>query len=501
MQKILNANQIRELDAYTIKHEPIASIDLMERACKAFAKWFINKFNTSKKVYVVCGTGNNGGDGVGIARLLYEAGYSVVVWVVRGGVAESDDFILNLNRLNGKVPVNHIQSDFNFDSLSFADCDIVIDAIFGSGLSRPAEGIFKKTIEAINAAHVIRVSVDIPSGLMVDKPSLGAIVKAHHTIAFQNPKLSFLLPESFEFVGEFKVVDIGLHKDCIQQLDTDYYLVQKKDVQATLRHRSKFDHKGTFGHALIIAGSFGKMGAAVLAAKAALRSGAGLLTVHVPACGYEIIQSAVPEAMTSVDEAEQFFTKPPGDIERYSAIGVGPGIGQEHATVKALHQLFELRNEPMVIDADALNILAANRELIHSIPAGSILTPHPKEFERLVGKWKNDFERLERLRDFSARSKCVLILKGAHTSIATPDGKVYFNNTGNPGMATAGSGDVLTGMLTSLLAQGYNATQTAIIGCWLHGMAGDFAKREFGEISLTSTDIINHLPTSFKVFY
>jgi ADP-dependent NAD(P)H-hydrate dehydratase / NAD(P)H-hydrate epimerase len=497
MRKILNTSQIKALDAYTIKQEPVASIDLMERACKAFVNWFANEFDTSKRIGIVCGTGNNGGDGLGIARLLHEDGYSITIWIIRDGANESDDFKINFSRIQGKVPVNEIRKDF--DSSSFAWCDVVIDAIFGSGLSRPAEGIYATVIESINTAQLTRVAVDIPSGLMVDKPSTGSIVKAHHTISFQTAKLSFLLPEYYPYVGNFKLVNIGLDKNYIRQLNTDYFLLEKKDIKSVIRHRTKFDHKGTFGHALLIAGSFGKMGAAVLSAKAALRSGVGLLTAHVPTCGYQIIQMAVPEAMVSVDQADFFLTNIPA-LENYSAIGIGPGIGQNVETIKAFRQLLEKSNRPMVIDADAINILGANRELIHGLPEGSILTPHPKEFERLVGDWKNDFERLGKQREFSMKTKCIVVLKGAHTTIATPDGKVYFNNTGNPGMATAGSGDVLTGVLTGLLAQGYNATETAFIGVWLHGLAGDFAKRDFGEISLTSTDIINHLPTSFKIF-
>lgn len=497
MQKILNAAQLKELDAYTIKHEPIASIDLMDRACKAFVSWYTNKFDISKRVGIVCGMGNNGGDGIGIARLLYEGGYSVTVWIVRGEASESADFKINLSRLQEKISINDIRSDF--DS-AFESCDVLIDAIFGSGLSRPADGIFAKVIQAINAAPVVRVAVDIPSGLMVDRPSTGEIVRAHYTISFQTPKLSFLLPECYAFVGSFKLVNIGLDKNFIRQLSTDYFLLEKKDIKSIIKPRSKFDHKGTFGHALLIAGSYGKMGAAVLSAKAALRSGVGLLTVHVPTCGYQIIQTTVPEVMASVDQNEFLFSNVPPE-ENYSAIGVGPGIGQDVASVKALGQLLEQSKKPLVIDADAINILGNNRELIHLLPPGSILTPHPKEFQRLIGEWKNDFERLDKQREFSIKTKCIVVLKGAHTSITTPDRKVYFNNTGNPGMATAGSGDVLTGILTGLLAQGYNSTETACIGVWLHGLAGDFAKRYFGEASLTSTDIISHLPTSFKLFW
>ena len=332
MRKILNSAQIKELDAYTIHHEPIASIDLMERASKAFVSWFINEFDLSKGVGIICGTGNNGGDGIAIARLLSEAGYEITVWIIRGGVSESPDFKINVGKLSKKIQIIEVNS--NIDSSEFESCNVLIDAIFGSGLSRPAQGIYVMAIQAINTAPTTRVAVDIPSGLMVDKPSSGEIIKAHHTISFQIPKLSFFLPECYPYVGNFKLVDIGLDKNYIKTLAANYFLIEKKDIKSIIRPRSKFDHKGIFGHALLVAGSYGKTGAAVLSAKAALRSGVGLLTVHVPASGYQIIQTTVPEAMASIDSGEHYFTDVP-IIENYSAIGIGPGIGQDYSTVKA----------------------------------------------------------------------------------------------------------------------------------------------------------------------
>jgi ADP-dependent NAD(P)H-hydrate dehydratase / NAD(P)H-hydrate epimerase len=497
MQKILSTTQIKELDAYTITHEPIASIDLMERACKAFTSWFMAKFDTSKKIGVVCGTGNNGGDGLGIARLLTEWGYPVMVWVVRGSVAESNDFKINLKRLDGVVKVKEINT--TPDDAFFSGVNVLIDALFGSGLSRPMEGMYAQVVRAMNQAKVVRVAVDIPSGLMADRPSVGEIVQAHHTTTFQLPKLSFLLPECFQFTGNWKAVDIGLSKEFIRQTDTDFFLLERRDIKRMIRKRSKHDHKGNFGHALLIAGSYGKMGAALLGAKAVMRSGAGLLTVHLPKCGYEIIQMAVPEAMISVDESASFFTSIPG-LDKFSAIGVGPGLGQDKQSVKALAELFEKWAKPMVIDADALNILAANPEFIYRISQQSILTPHPREFQRLVGEWKSDFDRLDKQREFSVKTGSVVLLKGANTSVAAPDGKLYFNNTGNPGMATGGSGDVLTGILTGLLAQGYSALEAARIGVWVHGLAGDYAARDFGQTSMIASDLIDKLPDTFKLF-
>lgn len=496
MLKILNTAQIKQLDEYTIKHEPIESIDLMERACRAFVSWFGLRFDTAKTVGIVCGTGNNGGDGLGIARLLSEAGYPVKVWIVRGSVSESKDFKINLDRLQGKVEISEIITDS--DQGLFINLDILIDAIFGSGLSRPPEGIYAQAIRCINRTKAIRVAVDIPSGLMADKPSTGEIIQAHHTVTFQLPKLSFLLPENGSAVGAWHVVNIELDKVFIEQAKSSCFLIEKNDIKGMLRIRSKFNHKGNFGHALLIAGSYGKMGAAILAARAAMRSGLGLLTVHVPTCGYEIMQTSVPEAMASVDSSATIFSTVP-NIENFNCIGVGPGIGQDKQTVKALTTLFKLVNKPMVIDADALNILAANKDLISAVPQGSILTPHPKEFERLVGSWSNDFERLEKQIDFSHQTGTIVILKGAHTSVSTPQGMIYFNNTGNPGMATGGSGDVLTGLVTGLLAQGCTPEESVLLGVWLHGTAGDCASKIVGEPSLIATDIINSLPEAFAV--
>lgn len=495
MIRILNTKQIKALDAHTIEHEPVKSIDLMERACRAFVNWFVQRIDATKKIGIVCGTGNNGGDGLGIARMLHDWGYPVKVWIVRGLVPESADFKTNLERIKDKPEIAEIVTES--DRGLFTDRDVMIDAIFGSGLSRPADGIYAQAIRCMNETDAVRIAVDIPSGLLADNPSSGDIFRAHYTVSFQIPKLAFFFPHAHPFTGEWATVDIGLHKEFIRQSETHHFLVTGKDITRIIRPRKRFDHKGTFGHALIIAGGYGKMGAALLASAAALRSGPGLLSVHVPRCGYTILQTALPEAMASIDAHEHVFTEAPS-LEKYSTIGIGPGIGQEPATVKALAQVLENFKAPLVIDADALNMLGANPELMKWIPENSILTPHPKEFERLVGKWDNDFQRLEKQKHLASELRCVVVLKGAYSSIATPEGKVYFNPTGNPGMAKGGSGDVLTGILTGLLAQGYSAEETAIAGVYLHGLAGDIGSREKGTYSLTATDLVEFLPQSFK---
>jgi len=332
--------------------------------------------------------------------------------------------------------------------------------------------------------------------LMADSASNGPVVKAHYTLTFHSPKLSFLLPENGEFVGDWTVVDIGLSKEFVKAEKARFFFTIKKSIRKLLRVRNKFDHKGTFGHALLVAGSHGKMGAAVLCGGAVKRSGAGLLTIYSPACGYEILQTSIPEAMVLTDSKKDFISDGP-DLEKYTVVGIGPGLGQDEETARAVGKILQ-GGKPCVIDADALNLISSHRELLHLIPAGSILTPHPKEFERLVGKWKDEFERLERQIELAIKIKSVVLVKGAYTSIATPEGKVYFNSTGNPGMATGGTGDVLTGILTGILAQGYTAAEAAILGVYLHGSAGDLAFLETGPESLIASDLVKFLPNAFR---
>jgi ADP-dependent NAD(P)H-hydrate dehydratase / NAD(P)H-hydrate epimerase len=492
--RILNTEQIRQLDAHTIANEPIASIDLMERAARAFVDWFTLHVETKKNIGIICGTGNNGGDGLAIARILFDWGYSVNVWIVSGGARESEDFKANRLRLPDRIQQQEIKSEK--DKFAFENRDVLIDALFGSGLSRPVAGVYANVIERVNESPVWTIAVDVPSGLMADSSSTGAIIKANCTVSFQLPKLAFLLPESYAFTGEWVVVDIGLDKKYIKETPTDYFYTKTRDVQKILRVRSKFDHKGTFGHALLIAGSYGKIGAAVLASKAALRAGLGLLSVHIPECGYAILQTSVPEAMVHPDSDSKIFSQSP-DTGNYTTLGIGPGLGQDPRTVNALAKTLENFSKPIVLDADALNILAANRHLCTHIPPGSILTPHPKEFERLTGPWKDGFQRLEMQKALAVSLKAVVVLKGAHTSIATEKGLIYFNSTGNPGMATGGTGDVLTGILTGLLAQNYSPTEAAIAGVFLHGLAGDLAAERLGMESLVASDVVESLPEAF----
>jgi len=496
--KILNAQQIREADKYTIASEPIASIDLMERASLACLNWISDKYNNSNTIAVFCGIGNNGGDGLAIARLLTEQNYSITCYIVQFSENESDDFKTNLTRLKQtNCNLHIIRSESDFPDLK--KNSHVIDAIFGTGLARPVSGFTAKLIKKINSFEGKVISIDIPSGLFCEDNSQNSqdtIIKANHTLSFEVGKLAFVSPENQNFSGEWHILPIGLNKSYIESLDTQYILITKDYIKEQIVPRDKFSHKGTFGHAMIIAGSEGKMGAAVLATSACLRSGVGLATAYIPQCGIDILQTAVPEAMVieniGIDCLQGNYHQ-----ENDFTLAIGPGIGMNEATQSFVKSVFEKTSSPIVIDADALNIIAKNKDLSALIPKGSILTPHPKEFKRLVGDFDSDIEKLEKLKAFSKETSCYIVLKGANTAISCPEGNVYFNTTGNPGMATGGSGDVLTGIISGLLAQGYSSKNAAIIGVFLHGLAGDIARKDISEEALIASDITSYLGKTF----
>jgi len=501
--KILPIEKVREADAYTIKHEPIPSIDLMERAATQLHEWVSTNISKEKRISVICGLGNNGGDGLVLARLLSENGYNVEVFIIRYSEKSSDDFSINLDRLKKLKEIELFDINNENKDIDFRDKEIIVDAIFGSGLSKPVEGFIAEVIDNINKSNTETIAIDVPSGLFSDKTnseSKGSIIKADYTLSFQFPKIAFLYPENGKYVGHWQVLPIGLHNDFIEQVEVQDYLVQMADCHNLLKARSKFEHKGHFGHALLISGSYGKIGAAVLGSEACLRTGAGLLSVHVPKTGYQVIHTAIPEAMCSIDSSDHFFTDFI-DTSGYNSIAVGPCIGMEKATQNALKLLIQNVSSPMVFDADAINILGENKTWIPFLPELSILTPHPKEFERLTSKSSNDFERNLIQREFSVKHKVYIVLKGAHTAISCPDGSCYFNSTGNPGMATAGSGDVLTGIILGLLSQKYHPKIAAILGVYIHGLAGDLAAKKRGMEAMIAGDISKNLAEAFKALY
>ncbi len=499
--KIFPTTSIKQLDAYTIENEPIASIDLMERAAEALAKAISERWSADTPFTVFAGPGNNGGDALAVSRLLAQKGYKPEVYLFNTKGSLSPDCEANKEKLNGVsgVVFHEITSQFVPPTLT-AD-HVVIDGLFGSGLNKPLTGGFAAVVKYINASSATVVAIDIPSGLMGEDNTYNVqsgIIRADLTLSLQLPKLAFLFAENEPFVGEWQLLDIGLSEDAIEEMETDYYLLENEDMPYLLKTRGRFAHKGNFGRALLIAGSQGMAGASVLAARACLRSGVGLLTVHVPFCNNFIVQTAVPEAMTELDVSDTCFASS-SDADDYQAVGVGPGLGQAEETEVALFEQIDACSVPMVLDADALNLLGEKRSYLGRLPKGSILTPHPKELERLVGKCQNSYERLTKARELAKTAEVHIILKGAYSAVITPSGKCYFNITGNPGMATGGSGDVLTGILLALLAQGYEPEAAACLGAYVHGLAGDIACKKHGTIGMTAGDIVTCLPLAWRM--
>lgn len=495
--KIFSAAQIKQWDAFTIQNEPITSINLMERAATACCKWLIGKNFGKFHFRIFCGKGNNGGDGLAIARMLIEHECLVTVYILEFGNMGSDDFQENLARLHETSTDIHFMQSPGFFPVINTD-DIIIDALYGTGLNKPPDGISAALINHLNNAAAIKISIDLPSGLFADKSSKeNAVVHANHTLTFQNYKLAFLLSENEDYCGEVHLLHIGLHPAYEATETALFELADEAIIKTIYKPRLKFAHKGNYGHAALLCGSKGMMGAAVLSSRACLRSGAGKLTVCIPQCGYDIAQTAVPEAMAAVSGEEHLLPMP--GMEQFTTVGIGPGIGVFPSHKNLLAGIFEKVKAPMVIDADALNVMAENKALISQIPVGSVITPHPKEFERLFGKSVNDFERLSLAEAKSKELNICIVLKGHYSFICTPEGKSYFNSTGNAGMATGGSGDVLTGMLAGLLAQGYSPIQAALLGVYLHGFAGDMAAAELSQEAMTASDIIKYIPQAFKI--
>ncbi|HPR84597.1 MAG TPA: NAD(P)H-hydrate dehydratase [Prolixibacteraceae bacterium] len=497
--KLFTCKQIAEIDRKTMAMEPISSIDLMERAAARITNWLLENTERFRHILLFAGPGNNGGDALAVARMLAYHDYRCTVFLSVFGKELKGDPLINWQRLEEqrKVTLRKVESENDFPLITSED--IVIDGLFGSGLNKPLEGLAASLVEFINNSLARVISIDVPSGLFGEDNSANVgrtIVEAAQTLTFQFPKLSFLFAENFRFTGDWAVLPIDIHPLAIDQTESLFYYLTSDFISGKIKKRDKFSHKGNFGYALLIAGSYGKMGAAVLASRACLRSGTGLLTSHIPEKGYEIMQISAPETMISIDSSETVFSLVP-ELGPYSAVGIGPGLDKKEETKAALKTLLQKKPEKMVIDADALNILSENKEWYSLLPENAILTPHPKEFERLAGTSANSFDRLKKQMDFSVANRAIVVLKGAHTSVSFPDGRVFFNSTGNPGMATAGSGDVLTGIILGLLAQSYSPEDAALIGVYLHGLAGDLAKEKVGECALIASDIIENLGCAF----
>jgi NAD(P)H-hydrate epimerase len=493
--KIFAVENIRLVDLYTIQNEPVSSVQLMERASSLCAEWIFSNCKHHTKFAIFCGNGNNGGDGFAIARMLYLKGFDIDVFINKEQLKFSDEALINYKRLKDISGIS--LRDFN-ETLryNFDEKTVLIDALFGTGLSRKPEGIFKKVIEVLNSKNNLKISIDIPSGLFTDQinDENSTIFKADYTLTFQFWKKTFLHPETGSFAGKVIVLDINLAQEFIENTPTADFVIDDEVILNIFKVRQDFAHKGTYGKSIIVGGSYGKIGAVVLATKSTLKTGLGLTFVLAPNCGYEILQTSVPEAMF-IDGGEKNIRQIKD--QENTVFGIGPGLGTEKETEKALLEFLKNYQSPLILDADALNIISKDKDYLELIPKKSIITPHPKEFERLFGTTENSFERLDLAKTKAKELNIYIVLKDHHTQVVTPEGTVFYNITGNSGLAKGGSGDVLTGIITSLLAQKYTEEETTILGVWLHGKAADFASEKYSKEAMQPTDVIDEIGNVF----
>lgn len=497
--KLFRTSEIKEIERLSMQREGITSIELMQRAAYKIAERLIQRWDKTTPFVVFAGPGNNGGDALAIALILTREGYNTKTYLICPSQELSPECSHMREMLSNEAQTELYDVINSFTPPTLTSRTVIVDGLFGSGINRPLEGGFAAIVKHINNSPSYVVSIDTPSGLYGENNSGNngeAIIKADWTLTFQFPKLSFLMRENESFVGEVEIIDLELDSEVISELHSPYQIVEAEQAASILKERSRFAHKGEFGHALLIAGSVGMVGAAQLAAGSALRSGVGLLTVHTTRSANLILQTATPEAIFSPDPSLFCFSEIPS-LDRYKAIAIGPGIGQSDESAAALTSFMQRRTPNTVLDADALNLLAKNKHLLNSLTHGTILTPHPKEFDRIFGESASSYNRLDKALKLTKQLRIIIILKGAYTATVLPTGDVYFNPTGNPGMATGGSGDVLTGILVSLLAQGYNPVASSILGCYIHGLAGDLAAKELTQYGMKAGDLISFLPKAF----
>lgn len=496
--KVFSKEQIYEGDKLTTERQNITSTDLMERAGTQIFNWMHMRMQGAQvPIHVFCGIGNNGGDGLVVARHLITHGYNVITYIVNCSDKRSKDFLINYDRIKNvtKEWPKMLTCKAEFPEIH-AD-DIIVDAVFGIGLNRAPNEWVQQLFQMFRVSKAFTLSIDMPSGLYSDRAVVdqNSVVHANYTLSFQSPKMVFFLPDTAKFTIQWEVLDIGIDRDYLMQTETDTELISKFEVLPLYKPREKFSHKGDFGHVMILGGSHGKIGAVNLATKGALSSGAGLVTAYIPNCGYHSLQTAVPEVMVITDKNENCISDIKFDIEP-TVVGIGVGLGTEVETIKAFESFLKQNKTPLVIDADGINILSKKKTLLKLLPDSTVLTPHPKELERLVGKWSDDFEKLEKVKALSEAYKVIVVIKGAH-SITVFKNKQYINTTGNPGMATAGSGDVLTGIISGLIAQGYPPLAATLFGVYLHGKSADIALEDYGYQSLIASHIVETLGKAY----
>ncbi len=497
--KIFSKEQIYQGDALTAKKQNITSTELMERAGTQIFNWIHMRMQGAQvPIHVFCGIGNNGGDGLVVARHLITHGYNVKTYIVNYSTTRSKDFLNNYDRIKNTTKDWPILLNEDSELPAIDARDIIVDAVFGIGLNRPVANWVVNLFNHFRVTKAFVLSIDIPSGLMTDAVPTNeeAVVNAGYTLSFQSPKLVFFLPQTAKFTVQWEVLDIGIDPEFLYTTPTEVDLIGKNEVLPIYKPREKFSHKGTFGHGLIIGGSYGKIGAVNLAGRGALGVGAGKVTAFTPKCGYIPLQSAFPELMLITDNDEEKLTKIEFDVD-VNAIAFGVGAGTDQNTVSAFEAFLKSNTKPLVIDADGLNILAEHNNLLEFIPKRqTVLTPHPKELERLIGTWKDDFDKLDKAKAFSKKYQCIIVNKGANT-ITVAEDKLYVNVTGNPGLATAGTGDVLTGMILGLLTQGYDLLSATIFAVYLHGKAADLLVEDLGYQSFIATHVVEGIPLAY----
>lgn len=496
--KIIFSNDIKTVDAKTVEEEKIESISLMDRAAAKIADAIIRNYKGGK-IYIFAGAGNNGGDAIAAGILLHKQGFNInIIHFVINELSADCEAVRN--RLLDFPGISYTEVSKSFTKPEITNNDLIIDGLFGSGLNKPLSGGFAAVANFINSTGACVFSIDIPSGLMCEDNSynvLQNIVKADMTFTIQFPKLAFFFSEFSKYIGEYEVLDIKLSEKAMAECNTNTQTIETDDVKRILKKRKRFTHKGDYGKALIVAGSYGMAGAAILTAKGCLKSGVGLLKVHVPSACVNIMQTSVPEAITCIDFHEHIFTSLFEENDA-TVTAIGPGIGTDQLTAEGFKQIVRTASSPLVIDADAINIISENRDIFKYIPKNSILTPHIKEFDRLTGNSQDPYERIQKAAELANTFSVYIVLKSAYTFVIAPGNRFYINTTGNPGMATGGSGDVLTGVITALLAQGYTSLEAAILATYAHGLAGDIAAAKYGQMGMTSMDIANCLPEAWK---
>ena len=499
--KIFKTAQISDLDHYTMEHEPIRAIDLMERTAKAIVRVITDEWSAKKPVVIFAGPGNNGGDALAVARLLAEQNYQVYAYLFNIHNSLSEECAINRQRLMEMKNIKQFtEISTNFDPPTLDYQTLVVDGLFGSGLNKPLAGGFASLVRYINQSPAPVVSIDLPSGLMCEDNTYNIrqnIIRATLTLTLQQKKLSMLMEDTQEFLGRLRVLDIRLSRDFIEKTDTQFRVMEEEDARKLLHTRDDFAHKGLMGTAMIVAGTYGMAGAAVLATKACIRSGVGKACVRTPKCNYNVLQTTVPEAVLLVGHEETVISEAVA-AEDFDALAIGPGLGRNENSAIAMISQVRRTACPIVLDADAINMLASHHAWLQQLPKNIVLTPHAVELDRLLGSpSESSYHRLSRAIEEAERYGIYILLKGHYSALCMPDGHVVFNSTGNSGMATAGSGDVLTGVITALLARGYNQSDACQLGMYLHGLAGDLAARELGRESLIASDIIQFLPKAF----